>query len=156
MSAHFIDTSGLVKRYVNEAGSAWVRPLLSPHNGHVAYVLSLTQVEIASAFFPRHRRGAMSASQIRSGLTQFRHDMMYEYREIDPAQTTIALATVLVERHGAGIGLRAYDAVRLASALELRATLAGAEPMTTVSADADLNRAAAAEPLTTENPNDHP
>ena len=55
-------------------------------------------------------------------------------------------------------GLRAYDAVRLAAALELngRWLAGGLTGITLVSADQDLNIAALAESLMVENPNLHP
>jgi hypothetical protein len=60
----------------------------------------------------------------------------------------------LTETHG----LRAYDAVQLAAALELQATrtAAGLVPLTLVSADQDLNAAATASGMRVEDPNLHP
>jgi hypothetical protein len=54
--------------------------------------------------------------------------------------------------------LRGYDAVQLATALVLRDFLQrqGITDLIFVSADYDLCRAAAAEGLMTENPNDYP
>jgi predicted nucleic acid-binding protein len=54
-------------------------------------------------------------------------------------------------------GLRAYDAVQLAAALEIGRIISKVEAthLTVVSADADLNTAAAAEGLTVEDPNTH-
>jgi hypothetical protein len=49
--------------------------------------------------------------------------------------------------------LRAYDAIQLAAALEVRSQ----DPsLTLVSADVDLNAAATAEGLPVEDPNTHP
>jgi hypothetical protein len=61
---------------------------------------------------------------------------------------------ILAERHA----LRGYDAVQLAAALELQTVLtaSGLPALTLVSADAELNAAAAAEGLTVEDPNLHP
>ncbi len=55
-------------------------------------------------------------------------------------------------------GLRAYDAVQLAAALEVhrRHLSAGVGPVTLASADRDLNTAAVAEGLTVEDPTLHP
>jgi uncharacterized protein len=60
----------------------------------------------------------------------------------------------LVEAHG----LRAYDAVQLAAAVELngRWLAAGMGSITLVSADQQLNNAAVAEGLLVEDPNLHP
>ncbi|NOT59076.1 MAG: nucleic acid-binding protein, partial [Acidobacteria bacterium] len=54
--------------------------------------------------------------------------------------------------------LRGYDAVQLAAALEENDELMsfGLPALTLVSADAELNKAAQAEGLNVENPNNHP
>ncbi len=54
--------------------------------------------------------------------------------------------------------LRAYDAVQLAAALEIRRQHqdAGFAPVTLISADQALNDAALAEGLTVDDPRSHP
>ena len=54
-------------------------------------------------------------------------------------------------------GLRAYDAVQLGAALDTGRTISQVESaqLTLVSADLDLNAAAAAEGLKVEDPNNH-
>jgi hypothetical protein len=53
--------------------------------------------------------------------------------------------------------LRGYDAVQLAAAVEIhtRGEILGLSVLTLISADEDLNVAAAAEGLSVENPNSH-
>ena len=53
--------------------------------------------------------------------------------------------------------LRAYDAVQLATVLEVHneRTALGLSPLTLLSADTDLNDAAIAESLIVDNPNNH-
>jgi uncharacterized protein len=58
-------------------------------------------------------------------------------------------AALLADLHS----LRGYDAVQLASALEVRLQV---PLLILVSADGDLNTAATAEGLPVENPNTHP
>jgi hypothetical protein len=66
----------------------------------------------------------------------------------------MASAVLLARSHG----LRAYDAVQLASAIDIQRDHrdAGLAPVTLVSADRDLNAAATAEGLPVEDPNLHP
>jgi hypothetical protein len=45
----YIDTSALVKRYVAEVGSAWVRRMVARPVQHVIYTVALTEVEVRSA-----------------------------------------------------------------------------------------------------------
>ena len=54
--------------------------------------------------------------------------------------------------------LRAYDAVQLTVALEVNKIhqMTGADPVTVLSSDRDLNTAAAAEGLTVDDPTAHP
>ena len=61
---------------------------------------------------------------------------------------------ILAETHG----LRGYDAVQLAAGVELNrlGKTAGLPPLTLVSADRQLNNAAATEGLLVEDPTAHP
>lgn len=49
MSAYYFDTSALVKRYVAEVGSTWVRSTIARRSGHVSYASVLAQPEAISA-----------------------------------------------------------------------------------------------------------
>jgi predicted nucleic acid-binding protein len=74
------------------------------------------------------------------------------YVEVTPSLVTDAMLSA--RRHG----LRAYDSVQLAAALEANRIYqtAGLGPMTLVSADQELNAAATASGLSVEDPNAHP
>jgi len=63
-------------------------------------------------------------------------------------------AASIVQAHG----LRAYDAVQLAAALEINADriAVGLSAVTLISADVGLNAAAVAEGLAVDDPNAHP
>ena len=67
---------------------------------------------------------------------------------------TVREAALLAEKYF----LRDYDAVQLATAvrIEVERKLVGAAALTFVSADEDLNKAARAEGLLVENPDNHP
>jgi predicted nucleic acid-binding protein len=54
----YVDTSALVKRYVAEVGSAWVRRLLAHPAQYVIYTSALSQVEVISALQRRVREGS--------------------------------------------------------------------------------------------------
>lgn len=60
MSAYFFDSSAVVKRYVNETGTAWVTSILAPTAGHDIYVTRITGVEVVSAIARRGYRGDRS------------------------------------------------------------------------------------------------
>ncbi|MFN8496914.1 MAG: type II toxin-antitoxin system VapC family toxin [Anaerolineae bacterium] len=70
-----------------------------------------------------------------------------------PYQCVVDRAMELTQKHR----LRGYDAVQLAAALDVQATVRAAGPftMTFLTADEDLSAAALAEGLTADNPNHH-
>ncbi len=152
-TAYFVDSSALVKRYVRENGTAWVRGITRRLSSTDIYIALITAVEVTSAI-ARHRGGKLSAAKASSLLSRFRTHLAGRYL---PSQITSALindAMALANRHR----LRAYDAVQLAAALDVyrdwSANRLGA--FVFVSADRDLNKAATAEGLTVEDPNSHP
>ena len=55
MSDYFLDSSALVKRYLTETGSDWVRALADPGTGNTIVVAGITRVEVAAALAGRHR-----------------------------------------------------------------------------------------------------
>ena len=50
MAAYFFDSSAIIKRYVNERGSAWVSNTATPTGGAHIYVAAITGVEVVAAF----------------------------------------------------------------------------------------------------------
>jgi len=123
VSLYFLDSSALVKRYVTETGSAWIKALTDPE-----------------------KRNPLIIARITYDL-----DMQYQVAELD--RTLTEAAGELVTRHP----LRAYDAVKLASALRVQSELVRAKSpaLTFLSADGRLVAIAQAEGLLTDNPNRH-
>jgi predicted nucleic acid-binding protein len=153
MADYFFDTSALVKRHVAEAGSVWVKSIVSAKAGHTLYIARITAVEVTSAITRRQHLGDLSASQADAILGHFRRHLLDRYRvvELSPALLNSAVAIARKRR------LRAYDAVQLAVALEIQSLqqAAGLGPLTLVSADRDLNMVAQTEGLMVENPLSH-
>jgi predicted nucleic acid-binding protein len=111
----FVDASGLVKRYVRERGSAQVRTLLATHPIAVS---RLSEVEVPSALIRLARDGRLAARSRDRVLQAFVADFpSWHIVEVIPAVT--ALAHTMLRRHELGAG----DAIQLASALWLRATV---------------------------------
>ncbi len=50
MGVYYLDTSALVKRYVTETGTGWVRTITDPVVGHDIYVVKIAGPEGVSAF----------------------------------------------------------------------------------------------------------
>lgn len=154
MSIFFLDSSALMKRYLQEIGSGWVSRLIDPATGYFVVVAEITRVEVAAALAARHRAGAITRNE-RDNLVNLvlRHfDLEYRIVAIEPTVTSRAVALTQRRR------LRGYDAVQLAAALTANEplTAAGLAALTFVAADDDLVAAARAEGLPAENPNQHP
>jgi predicted nucleic acid-binding protein len=150
VAAYFIDSSALVKRYVQETGTAWVRGLTHRRTGNQIFLARITIVEVTSAVARRRGGRTISPAQASSFLSRFRKHVAGRYAILEVTPALLVDATALANRHE----LRAYDAVQLAVALELNRISQGG--IVLVSADKDLNKAAAAEGLPFEDPMLHP
>jgi predicted nucleic acid-binding protein len=153
MADYFLDTSALVKRHVNEAGTAWVRALAHPRAGHTLYIARITAVEVCAAITRRQRGGHLSSAQAGAILGHFRRHLAQRYNILELTPALFDEAMLVARRHG----LRAYDAVQLTSALKVGRLNQddGFGPVMLVSADRELNSAATAEGLVVEDPTTH-
>lgn len=153
MSAYYLDTSAIAKRYVNEPGSRWIRELVAARPRHLFASSRLLIVEIASALTRRLREKLITPRVYRDALKTFDDDCQLEYQLIEATDETIHTARDLVMRYP----LRAYDAVHLASALSAARSFRQAELPAPIflSADDRLIQAAHAEGLLAENPNEY-
>ena len=154
MAVYVVDSSALVKRYVRERGSTWMRALTDPATGHRVYIAGITGVEVVSALTRQTRGSALAPADAAQALTQFRHDLAHQYQVVDLVPLLVAQAMTLAETYA----LRGYDAVQCAVAVALhQARQAHAmPPLTLVSADTALNTAATAEGLQVADPNAYP
>jgi predicted nucleic acid-binding protein len=154
VAAYFFDSSALVKRYVNEIGTAWVINHFRPSANNLIYVARITHTEVISALSRRMRGGSLSASQTTKAIARFRRQFDFHFYTIEVTHDVVISASALSEKYF----LRAYDAVQLAVALEIntvRLTVVSTA-LVLISADDALNTAAIAEGLTVDNPNCHP
>ncbi len=149
MADYFLDTSAVVKRYVQETGTAWIRTLAAPATGHFLYLARITEVEGTAALARRRGQPGLSVPQAQGALALFRQDLVQDYRIAEISVLLLQRAALLADTHR----LRGYDAVQLAAALGVRSQV---PLLILVSADADLNTAATAEGLPVEDPNTHP
>jgi predicted nucleic acid-binding protein len=154
VAVFFFDSSGIVKRYVNEIGTPWILSLVAPAAGNRIYVAGITGVEVVSAVTRRQRSGSLTPAEAAIVLHQFRLDYANQYRVVGITPALLSQAMTLAETHA----LRGYDAVQLSAALILntRRLARGLPALTLVSSDAELNAAATAEGLMVEDPVSHP
>lgn len=153
MTTYYVDTSALVKRYVDEAGSDWFRTILDQSPPPSVIVVHLVIVEMTSALTRRRREGTLTPTEYAQIQAAFRSDCLNEYRIVTAVDGIIDEAIRLLERYP----LRAYDAVHLAAAVVANRHLLadGLAPLIFLSADDRLNNAASAEGLAVGNPNQH-
>ena len=109
----YLDTSALVKIYVEEPKSTVVRENVKQAEGlatsRIAYA------EARAAFARKHREQGLSRADYRSVVNDLDQDWA-DYFIVDVSETLVKAAAFLAERHA----LRGADAIHLASAAALR------------------------------------
>jgi predicted nucleic acid-binding protein len=120
---------------------------------NVVHVASLTRVEIISALTRRFRRGDITQAEFDTGCHESQLDMANQFEVVRLTDRMLEEAATLARTRG----LRAYDAVQLAAALDTSRIVSQVESteLILVSADVELNAAAAAEGFQVEDPNNH-
>ena len=153
MSYYFLVSSALVKRYLVERGTSWVRRLVAPERGHALIIAQITPVEIVSATMRQQREGRLTVHEAQLARLLIDRHVRHEYVAINMTDRVIHDAEDLLALHP----LRAYDAIQLASALEAQARFAALStlPFIFVSADQRLLTVATARGLVTDDPNLH-
>lgn len=146
MPIYYVDTSALLKRYIVENGSAWVRATL--HSPETDIIVSqLTLVEGVAALARRAKGGAFRPGDAARIIQQLKADFQQQFLVINVNSQLIEKAVDLAQQRA----LRGYDALQLATALMVR-TLVVPEEVTFVAADDELNAAAVLEGLPSINP----
>lgn len=146
MALLYMDTSALVKIYLDEPGSERMNGLASPDAEHRLAVCSITQVEFHSTIWRRRRAGEFDDATAEMTIERFNAHLRIRFLRRPVDDRTLDLASELVARHP----LRGYDGVQLAACLALAIT--AQEPLTFVCADRRLLDAAEAEGLAVLDP----
>lgn len=140
MSAVFADSSALVKLYADEVHADTVRSL------SLMAVSQLARVEVPAVLWRKHRLGELSAEDTGVLVAAFEADY---FGAEEPARFFAIAITVDIldqaSRFAGAHGLRAHDAVQLASACAVDAVVP--ERAAFVAFDKTLRAAAAVEGL---------
>ncbi len=154
MSFYFFDTSGLMKAFVNETGSVWVRNTIGANPPHQIYVAEIVEVETIAALSRRLKGKSITLAEFQLSELKLNRNLQNYFLISQTTSNIIKSAVKLAKTHS----LRGYDAVQLASALQVENELLslGLPNVIFVSADNELNNAAKSEGLIIENPNDYP
>lgn len=144
------DSSVLVKRYIQKIGSHWFRREV---DRHTIVIAQITVVEVHAALALRYRTGTISLFSFYQARHKFADHVDRRLYLVQPlTELIVTTATTLWPKHP----LRAYDAVQLATALDyLKTHPAARSQFCFLTADDQLERAAIAEGLNTDNPNRH-
>jgi predicted nucleic acid-binding protein len=134
----YLDTSSLVKLYVEETASAVVEGLV--RSAEAAATSLVAYAEASAAFARRFREKAFSSRDYKRMRSQFDSDWK-NYLSIHVTFEIVRMAGDLAEKHA----LRGFDAIHLASALTLREKLAA--PVTFSCYDTRLQNASQHENL---------
>ena len=59
MTHYFLDSSALIKRYIVEPGTTWVRSLTTRNSGNAVIIAQITRIEIVSGAARRVREGTL-------------------------------------------------------------------------------------------------
>ena len=146
MASVYLDTSALLKLYIEEEGADRVTHIVEDAEVGQVVILDLAKVEARSAIRRREREGDIASADADRVLQQIENDASALFLVQPSTSAVMEEAARLIDRHQ----LRAYDALQLAGCLVVRAGMP--EPVTLVCADARLCEVATGEGLTTLNP----
>lgn len=152
MTSYFLDSSALVKRYITEQGSKWIRSLTLPRARNIIFIAPVTQLEVVSSLARRWREGTISRALFDRSRMLFARHTSRQYTVITFDSALAGIAEDLILKYP----LRAYDSVQLAAAVQAQLKMPNKDKITFVCADNRLREAATAENLDTINPNEQP
>ena len=158
MAFYRFDASALVKYYVAEPGSTWVRQVLdepdpvSSRAHHIILVAEIPRVEVAAGLAVIERVGRIRRAERDRAYRRFMSQLAHRYAIMPLSTDNFTTAAHLTQQHP----LKAYDTIQLATALRFPRLLADHQHASTfVTGDTPLIAAAQAEGLLTDNPFDH-
>jgi uncharacterized protein len=135
-------------------GKRSIRDLFVSPTTEVLYTTILSRIEVVAALARRMRTGELDQQSFELQSTQFEENFGDFFTPLTVSKSIIDAASQLLRKHN----LRGYDALQLASAVEMNRLLltSGISGLIFVSADDQLNAVATAEGIPVENPNHHP
>ncbi len=153
MPQYFFDSSAIIKRYHQEAGTDWIRALCEARPRPLMYLSQIGQVEVVAGIRRAGRIEGMHPSAVDALVNLFlRHVRTSHYLVWQITPGLVASAIVLCNRYWnlTPGPLRSLDAIHVASALAVAARLS--DELNLVTADVRMVAVAAFEGLRVANP----
>jgi hypothetical protein len=79
VGVYYFDTSALVKRYTEEAGTGWVMTVTDPAAGSDIYTVSITAPEMIAALFRKVRLQDLAQTDAARAASYFKADFAQQY-----------------------------------------------------------------------------
>jgi len=151
---YYCDSSAIVKIYLEEAGSQFMKRLCRKVSSGDIIVNDIAGPEVLSALQRRFRSGDLSPEILSAARSDFKEDFDDFFSRISVLDLIIRSAMQLIEKYP----LRGFDAVQLATAVSFQNLLraSNGREVVFVGADNVLNDAARKEGLAIINPNEQP
>jgi predicted nucleic acid-binding protein len=117
MTPHYLDSSALIKRYVAEPGSDWLKVTVFEPDDALLLTSRVTMVEVWSALARRRREVSISLEHHADALDAFREDCLKQYRFVEFEESVTRPDRVIT---GAWPGCASWVRVNPSSRLGLR------------------------------------
>ena len=115
MPIYFLDSSGIVKRYVLETGSIWIRSICLSAPIGTLYIAAIAGVETVAAITRRVLQGTTASGEAVSAIANLKYQLVSDYVSVEFNDSLQRAAMDLAGKHV----LRGCDAVQLASVLQV-------------------------------------
>jgi len=150
MATLFLDSSAIIKQYVAEIGSTWIRNIVQLATGNTIVLSAIATVEVCSALARLRRMNQITPADELQSRGDFLFDVKSRYIMIGLDDALLNRAAFLPSQHQ----LRALDSIQLSCAIGSIITLH--TTATFLSADNNLLLAASKEGFAIDNPLNHP
>ncbi len=149
---YYLDSSAIVKIYIEETGSEWARSLRDRIEMGDILTCEISGAEVFAAFHRRFRAGDISRDDLQNACQLFRQDFVDFFARIPVTKRIVDAGMQFIQKYP----LRGYDAIQLATAVSFLNELQklNGRLLDFVGADKVLNNAARGEGLTVINPSE--
>jgi predicted nucleic acid-binding protein len=147
---YYLDSSAIVKLYIEEAGSGWLEGVVVHSKPDQLFISALAGIEVLSALTRRFRANDIPEQDYQIVRDEFLMDYQNLFTQISITSKILSDAMILISKYY----LRAYDSLQLATAIELQEIIPPGmnQEVTFICADKQLLDIAQKEGLNIENP----